>query len=110
MNIYTVFVLCIFICLLDPEEEVFKVKLRQSSSLLFHGQCILEVHRDFERNLFHLALFSEDSNRRSIVKWQIDHIRQYGSNEMAFKFQSGRYYHSNKIHTCILYMYMYMCM
>ena len=67
------------------------MKLRPSSSLLFHGPCVLEVQRDFERNLFHLSLFSNDDARRSIVRWQIDHIRQYGSNEVAFKFQSGRY-------------------
>jgi hypothetical protein len=46
--------------------------------------------RDFDRNLFHIALFTEDDPPRLIVKWQIDHIRQYGSNNMAFKFQSGR--------------------
>ena len=46
--------------------------------------------RDFDRNLFHIALFTENDPPRLIVKWQIDHIRQYGSNNMAFKFQSGR--------------------
>ena len=46
--------------------------------------------RDFDRNLFHIALFTESDSPRLIVRWQIDHIRQYGSNNLAFKFQSGR--------------------
>ena len=45
--------------------------------------------RDLTQNRFHIALFTEDEPPRLIVKWQIDHIRQYGSNDMAFKFQSG---------------------
>jgi hypothetical protein len=72
-----------------PDDEAFRVKLRKSSSIRFSGQCLLEILRDFDRNLFHIALFTEDDPPRLIVKWQIDHIRQYGSNNMAFKFQSG---------------------
>ena len=53
--------------------------------------------RDFDRNLFHIALFTEDEPPRLIVKWQIDHVRQYGSNQMAFKFQSGRSDHTHKL-------------
>lgn len=72
-----------------PEDDVFRVRLRQSSSLLFHGPCLLEIQQDFDRNLFHIAIFTEDDPPRLVVKWQIDHIRQYGSNDVAFKFQSG---------------------
>lgn len=74
-----------------PEDERFQVRLRQSQSLLFHGPCQLDIDRDYEKNLFHLAIYTDDEQHRLIVKWQIDHIRQYGSNEVAFKFQSGRY-------------------
>ena len=75
-----------------PGDEVFAVRLRssQSQSLTFQGACILEIEKNFERNQFHISLFTEQSPRRLIVKWQIDHIRQYGSNETAFKFESGR--------------------
>ena len=73
-----------------PDEGPFRVRLRPSPSLLFHGQCILEIQKDFDRNLFHIALFVDEIPPRLIVKWQIDHIRQYGSNDVAFKFQSGR--------------------
>ena len=47
------------------------------------------VCRDLNRNLFHIALLTKDEPARLIVKWQVDHIRQYGSNHCAFKFQSG---------------------
>lgn len=69
------------------------MKLRKSSTLRFSGQCLLEILRDFDRNLFHVALFTKEQPPRLIVKWQIDHIRQYGSNDVAFKFQSGRWGH-----------------
>ena len=46
---------------------------------------MLEIQRDFERNLFHIALFCDEIPPRLIVKWQIDHIRQYGSNDIAFQ-------------------------
>lgn len=72
-----------------PGDEVFAVRLRRSQSLTYQGSCILEIEKNFERNQFHIALYTEQSPRRLIVKWQIDHIRQYGSNETAFKFQSG---------------------
>ena len=72
-----------------PGDEVFAVRVRKSQSLTFQGACILEIEKIFERNQFHITLFTEQSPRRLIVKWQIDHIRQYGSNETAFKFQSG---------------------
>lgn len=72
-----------------PDDETFPVNLRKSNSMRFSGPCLLEVLRDFDRNLFHVALYSEDEPPRLIMKWQIDHIRQYGSNQMAFKFQSG---------------------
>lgn len=76
----------------DPEDETFRVRLRQSSSLLFHGDCLLEIQRDFDRNLFHISIYTvTDEPPKLIVKWQIDHIRQYGSNDVAFKFQSGTY-------------------
>lgn len=74
-----------------PDDETFAVKLRKSSTLRFSGQCLLEILRDFDRNLFHVALFTKEQPPRLIVKWQIDHIRQYGSNDVAFKFQSGRW-------------------
>ena len=73
-----------------PDEGPFRVRLRPSPSLLFHGSCILEIQKDFDRNIFNIALFADEIPPRLIVKWQIDHIRQYGSNEIAFKFQSGR--------------------
>ncbi|XP_019849843.1 PREDICTED: docking protein 5-like isoform X2 [Amphimedon queenslandica] len=72
-----------------PDEGPFRVRLRPSPSLLFHGSCILEIQKDFDRNIFNIALFADEIPPRLIVKWQIDHIRQYGSNEIAFKFQSG---------------------
>jgi hypothetical protein len=72
-----------------PDDETFRVKLRKSSTVNFSGQCLLEIQRDFDRNFFHIALFTESDPPRLIVRWQIDHIRQYGSNNMAFKFQSG---------------------
>ena len=76
----------------DPDDETFRVRLRQSSSLLFHGDCLLEIQRDFDRNLFHISIYTvTDEPPKLIVKWQIDHIRQYGSNDVAFKFQSGTY-------------------
>ena len=67
------------------------MRLRKAKSLAFSGPCLLEILRDFERNLFHIAMFTEEELPRLVVKWQIDHIRQYGSNNMAFKFESGRY-------------------
>ena len=69
------------------------MRLRKAKSLAFSGPCLLEILRDFERNLFHIAMFTEEELPRLVVKWQIDHIRQYGSNNMAFKFESGRYTH-----------------
>ena len=92
---------------LAPEDDVFRVRLRQSSSLLFHGPCLLEIQQDFDRNLFHIAVFTEDDPPRLVVKWQIDHIRQYGSNDVAFKFQSGRYHH-NCLSTKTLHTYLYL--
>jgi hypothetical protein len=73
-----------------PDDETFRVRLRKSSTINFSGSCLLEIQRDFDRNLFHIALFTESDSPRLIVRWQIDHIRQYGSNNLAFKFQSGR--------------------
>lgn len=72
-----------------PDDETFRVRLRKTKSLAFSGPCLLEILRDFERNLFHIAMFTEEELPRLVVKWQIDHIRQYGSNNMAFKFESG---------------------
>lgn len=69
------------------------MRLRKAKALAFSGPCLLEILRDFERNLFHIAMFTEEELPRLVVKWQIDHIRQYGSNNMAFKFESGRYIH-----------------
>ena len=93
-----------------PDDETFRARLRKSSTVNFSGACLLEIQRslppppslcecgvalspcrDFDRNLFHIALFTESEPPRLIVRWQIDHIRQYGSNNMAFKFQSGRW-------------------
>ncbi len=73
-----------------PDDETFRVRLRKAKTLSFSGPCLLEILRDFERNLFHIGLFSEEELPRLVVKWQIDHIRQYGSNNLAFKFESGR--------------------
>ena len=73
-----------------PDDETFRVRLRKAKSIAFSGPCLLEILRDFERNLFHIAMFTEEELPRLVVKWQIDHIRQYGSNNMAFKFESGR--------------------
>jgi hypothetical protein len=73
-----------------PDDETFRVRLRKSSTVNFSGSCLLEIQRNFDRNLFHIALFTESDSPRLIVRWQIDHIRQYGSNNLAFKFQSGR--------------------
>ena len=67
------------------------MRLRKAKTLPFSGPCLLEILRDFERNLFHIAMFTEEELPRLVVKWQIDHIRQYGSNNMAFKFESGRF-------------------
>lgn len=72
-----------------PDDETYRVRLRKAKSLAFSGPCLLEILRDFERNLFHIAMFTEEELPRLVVKWQIDHIRQYGSNNMAFKFESG---------------------
>jgi hypothetical protein len=72
-----------------PDDEVFRVSLRQADALRFSGSCYLEILRDLDRNLFHIALRTKDEPSRLIVQWQIDHIRQYGSNSSAFKFQSG---------------------
>jgi hypothetical protein len=72
-----------------PDDETFRVRLRKSSTVNFSGSCLLEIQRNFDRNLFHIALFTESDSPRLIVRWQIDHIRQYGSNNLAFKFQSG---------------------
>ena len=73
-----------------PQDEAFRVRLRKSNSLMFSGPCQLEVLKDFDRNVFHIAILTDEEHRRLVVKWQIDHIRQYGSNNTAFKFQSGR--------------------
>ena len=81
-----------------PDDETFAVRLRKSSTLRFSGHCLLEILRDFERSLFHVALFTDEQPPRLIVKWQIDHIRQYGSNQMAFKFQSGRWAVGTNLH------------
>lgn len=78
------------LCVAIPDDETFRVRLRKAKSLAFSGSCLLEILRDFERNLFHIAMFTEEELPRLVVKWQIDHIRQYGSNNMAFKFESGR--------------------
>ncbi|CAI8034680.1 Docking protein 4 [Geodia barretti] len=72
-----------------PDDETFRVALRPTSSIGFAGSCYMEIQRDLNRNLFHIALTTKDEPSRLIVKWQIDHIRQYGSNHAAFKFQSG---------------------
>jgi hypothetical protein len=72
-----------------PDDETFRVVLRPTSCLGFSGSCYMEIQRDLNRNLFHIALMTKDEPSRLIVKWQIDHIRQYGSNHSAFKFQSG---------------------
>ena len=69
---------------------MFRVRLRKSNTLMFSGPCQLEILKDFDRNIFNIAIFTDEENRRLVVKWQIDHIRQYGSNNTAFKFQSGR--------------------
>ena len=76
-----------------PDDETFHVKLRRSDSLSYNGACNLEILKDFDRNLFHIAIYTDHDVPRLIVKWQIDHIRQYGSNQSAFKFESGRYVH-----------------
>ena len=73
-----------------PDDETYKVTLRQSNTIVFTGSCLLEILRDFDNNRFHIALFTEEELPRLIVKWQIDHVRQYGSNQSAFKFESGR--------------------
>ena len=73
-----------------PDDETYRVSLRKSNSIMFSGPCLFEILRDFDRNLFHIAIFTDEKPPRLVVKWQIDHIRQYGSNQMAFKFESGR--------------------
>lgn len=73
-----------------PDDEIYHVTLRQSNTVVFNGACCMEILKDFERNVYNIALYTEQQPPRLIVKWQIDHIRQYGSNDMAFKFQSGR--------------------
>jgi len=78
---------CLYVVI--PDDETYRVRLRKAKSLSFQGACLLEILRDFERNLFHIGLFTEDSKPQLIVKWQIDHVRQYGSNNQTFKFESG---------------------
>ncbi len=73
-----------------PDDETFPVRLRKSNTIVFSGPCLLEVLKDFENNKFHIALFTKEEAPRLIVKWQIDHVRQYGSHQSAFKFESGR--------------------
>jgi len=73
-----------------PEDETFPVTLRKSNTMTFNGPCLLEIMKDFDNNKFHIALFTKEEVPRLIVKWQIDHIRQYGSHKSAFKFESGR--------------------
>lgn len=74
----------------EPDDRVFNVELRRSASIRFHGPCKLRIDKDFDRNVFHVTIITRD-DERLIVNWQIDHIRQYGSNKNAFKFQSGRW-------------------
>lgn len=73
-----------------PEYDLFKVSLRQSKSLQFHGHCRLKFDRDFDNNAFYLSIYTDDEQSQLIVKWRIDHIRKYGSNKRVFQFQSGR--------------------
>ncbi len=74
----------------EPPDIVYDIELRRSSTIRFHGRCRLRIDKDFDRNCFHITIITRD-DERLIVKWQIDHIRQYGSNQSAFKFQSGRW-------------------
>lgn len=76
----------------DPKNDVgpFLVTLQQSESLSFYGPCQLEIQPKSSEKAYYVAVYDMNHPPRLVIRWQIDHLRGYGSNESVLKVQTGR--------------------
>ena len=83
---------CTHLEISDPKNDLgpFMVTLQQCDSLSFYGPCQLEIQPDTADKIYCVAVYDMNQPPRLVIKWQIDHLRGYGSNESVLKIQTGR--------------------
>lgn len=64
--------------------------LQQTECLSFYGPCQLEIQPRPTERAYYVAVYDMNQPPRLVIKWQIDHLRGYGSNESVMKIQTGR--------------------
>ena len=83
---------CSLLEITDPKNDVgpFLVTLQQTESLSFYGPCQIEIQPKPSERAYYVAVYDMNQPARLIIRWQIDHLRGYGSNESVLKVQTGR--------------------
>ena len=66
------------------------VTLQQCDNLSFYGPCQLEIQPNIADKIYSVAVYDMNQPPRLVIRWQIDHLRGYGSNESVLKIQTGR--------------------
>ena len=89
---YKIGLLLLLLEITDPKNDLgpFMVTLQQSDALSFYGPCQLEIQPRKMEKLYFVAIYDMNQPPRLVVKWQIDHLRGYGSNESVLKIETGR--------------------
>ena len=92
--IYAIFTVSIVVPLVmtDVRDDLgpFMVTLQQSEHLSFYGPCQFEIQPNTADMIYSIAVYDMNQPPRLVIKWQIDHLRGYGSSESILKIQTGR--------------------
>ena len=64
--------------------------LQQSEALSYYGPCQIEIQPKRSENVYYVCVYDMNQPPRLVIRWQIDHLRGYGSNESVIKIQTGR--------------------
>ena len=99
----------------DPKNDLgpFLVTLQQTDNFHFYGPCQIEIQPKKSERVYFVAVYDMNQPPRMVIRWQIDHLRGYGSNESVLKIQTGRLVKYTCIYsvpsfllifTCILYV------
>ena len=78
----------------DPQRDrgPFDIDIQANSKLPYSGPAKLKIEVIEGQRLYIIDLYYMQRNRsQQIVRWQIDHLRGYGSSDSVLKIETGRW-------------------
>ena len=89
---YKLVCFCYLLEVTDPKNDLgpFMATLQQSEALSYYGPCQIEIQPKRSENVYYVCVYDMNQPPRLVIRWQIDHLRGYGSNESVIKIQTGR--------------------